>query len=254
MTSRKRSAYEALGAAAYGKRSGRKIPARRRISYGLPAGQVVGPIGGGKYGASKDEKKVSDLAVATYQANTTGAFTLLHVPTLGTDYTNRIGRKTLAKSIYIRGRVTTEVAAAAGGTTKSVEGQLVRLIVFVDLQPNANNPAIAVTDILNTADPASQLNLNNRDRFRILKDKQWCFDPYIVSTATNFYASASRQVYPVKIFKKCMVESVFNGTNGGSIADLNSGAIYMLTIGSAAAGTNTDANLIVSTRVRYVDA
>lgn len=227
---------------------------RRRVYAGplFPSGQFyrrqlpVGPVG------SRMEKKVSDIAVGVVQINTTGTFTLLHIPQLGTDFTNRIGRKTLIRSFYVKGRVTTE---GAGGATQglNVASQQARMILFCDLQPNGAVPV--VTDLLNSAEPASHLNLNNRDRFKILKDKMWAFDPYInIVTATQAQASCSRQCYSLKAYMKLNQEVIFNATNGGTIADITSGALYLFWIGSQPAGAGTDANAIISTRVRYEDA
>lgn len=202
----------------------------------------------GGYG-NKGEKKFFDINTATYQANTTGSFTLLFIPVLGTDFNARIGRKTRAVSLYIRGRVSLEDAISLGAG--NIAGQMIRMIIFVDLQPNGAAPA--VTDLLNEALPSSQLNANNRDRFLVLKDKQYTFDPILMNTTTPF-AAFNTTSYPVKCYKKINVETIFNATNGGTIADITSGAIYMFWIGSSAAGVNTDANAIVSTRVRYLDA
>jgi len=197
------------------------------------------------------EKKVNDLVTATYQVNTSGSFTLLANPTLGSDFNNRIGRKVLLKSLYVRGRIGTEPALS--GVEAIVPAQQARMILFVDLQPNGAAPA--VTDLLVEALPTSQLNLNNRDRFMILCDKQYCFDPYylVTSTATQTLASCNRQIYNIKKYKKLNQEMIFNGTNGGTIADITSGALYMFWIGNKAASA-TDANAVLSTRVRYVDA
>lgn len=194
------------------------------------------------------EKKVSDINIAPYQVNTSGSFTLLHIPTLGTDYTARIGRKTVIKSVYIRGVVQLENVNLAVSTVTI--SQQARFILFIDLQPNGAAPV--VTDVLNTADPTSHLNLNNRDRFRVVKDKTFVFDPLRVDPAVG-PVSFNRTIYNFKCYKKLRLEVIFNGTNGGSIADINSGALYMFWIGSAAAGTGTDSNAILSTRVRFDD-
>lgn len=207
-----------------------------------------GTLGGNRFDL-RHEKKVSDIATATYQVNTTGSFTLLHIPTQGTDYTNRIGRKTMMKSVYIRGRVQLEDAGTLAAVVNSY-AQQGRFILFLDLQPNGAVPV--VTDLLNTADPASQLNLNNRDRFKIIKDKCFVFDPIAVSTVTTPAGFLNRTVYNFKVFKKCSIETIFS-TNGGTIADITTGALYMFWIGSQAGGTNTDTNAVVSTRVRYMD-
>lgn len=205
----------------------------------------------GSYGSSKNERKVSDVDNGTYQVNTTGNFTLLHIPTLGTDFTNRIGRKTVVKSIFVRGRVQLEIDAAL--TAAVVNSQGARMILFVDLQPNGVVPA--TTDILKEATFASQINLNNRDRFKILADKNFAFGPFVrVDTATQAILAFNDQIKIFKKYKKCTIETIFNSTNGGTIADITSGAIYMFWIGSAASGTNTDTNAIVTTRCRFVDS
>lgn len=202
-------------------------------------------------GKKNEELKVFDVAATTVQVNTTGAFTLLAIPVLGSDFNNRIGRKVVLKSVYVRGFVCTE--AANGVTTTDNGVQMARMILFEDKQPNGAVPVTA--DLLVGATPVSHLNMNNRDRFRVLADKQFVFDPYHVSnTATQSFASSCNQIKGVKKFKKINIETIFNATNGGSIADINSGALYMFWIGSIAAGTNTDANAVVTTRVRYVDA
>jgi len=196
------------------------------------------------------ELKVQDIATATYQINTTGSITLLAIPTVSADFTGRIGRKVTLKSLYLRGRVR---AAGAGTMTAQVTPeQQARLMIIYDLQPNAEVPTIL--DILNTADPASQTNLSNRERFRILCDKEYCFDPVVsVTTATQAQMTATRTCYNLKLYKKLNLSMIFNAVNGGTIADINSGALYMVWIGSAVASSTGDAEAVVSTRVRYSD-
>jgi len=196
------------------------------------------------YRPNKVEKKVADLTVANYVADTTGAVTTLALPILGSDMTNRIGRKIQMKSLYIRGVLQRESTAV----DTVHDACLCRLIIVYDKQPNGAVPAI--TDILVTSSSISQLNLNNRDRFQVIKDKQWVLGPYWTqSTATTSFAVADRVTYPVKIFKKLNLETVFNAANGGTIADINTGALFMVTIGHRADG----GSFSVCTRVRYDD-
>lgn len=198
------------------------------------------------------ERKVSDLAPAIYNVITAGNFVLLHCPILGTDYTARIGRKTVINSVYIKGKV--YLACDLVPTTPvAVPGQKCRFILFVDNQPNGAAPA--VTDLLNNASGVNaQLNLNNRDRFRILKDKTFVFDPYILSTtATQAVAGFNHTISNFKMFKRCKIETIFNATNGGTIADINSGALYMFWVGEQVAGT-LQVNFEGTTRVRFLDS
>lgn len=205
------------------------------------------PVNRSRYRGSNPERKVYDIAVGTVQCNTSSQPVLIYVPVLGTDYTNRVGRKTVAKTVQVRGRCVLEPSVPVTGTT-TAPSQQARCIVFVDYQPNAT--IATTTELLNTADPGSPLNLNNRDRFKVLLDKEYVFDAWQLGSTSTW----NRTIHGVKMFKNINIESVFNGVNGGTIADISSGAIYMLWLGSNTAGTNTDINAYVSTRVRFVDA
>lgn len=202
-------------------------------------------------GPGNHEKKFFDIATTGYQVNTTGSFTLLFIPVVGADYNARVGRKCQVKSIFIRGRIELENVQNLGLGTASY-GQQHRCIIFIDAQPNGVAPA--VTDLLNEALPSSQLNANNRDRFIVLKDKNYYFDPFLYSTtATQAIVMMGKTGFQLKYYKKTNSQVIFNSTNGGTIADITSGAIYMFWIGSAVAGANTDGTAVVSTRVRYDD-
>lgn len=215
------------------------------------AGSMV-PLRSGGYTPNRVERKVNDLTGATYQVNSTGVITLLANPVLGSDFNQRIGRKIFLKSFYVKGNLMHNVARTA--TNGQQVGDHCRMIIFCDFQPNGAVPAI--TDLLVAADPTSQLNLNNRDRFRILADKEYVLDPYLVdrTTAGSMYASTTNQVKFVKKFKKIGIETIYNATNGGTIADINSGALYMLWIGMATAGAGTASSFYGTSRVRYADA
>lgn len=213
---------------------------------GLGATRGFRPVGRRTVG----ERKVIDVGVTTAQVNTTGAITLLNGSTQGTDYTNRIGRKIVVKSLYIRGAMLNEQANNQL-TTGTQGAQAGRMIVFVDMQPNGATPA--VTDLLVSASPYSQLNLNNRDRFKIIKDKMYFFDPYVyTTTATQASAALTNQIKQIKCYKNMNLETIYNSGNAGTIGDIQSGALYLLFIGSATSGT-TDLNANLSIRVRFVD-
>lgn len=207
------------------------------------------PMASRGYRLNVIEKKVNDIDVGTINVHNGGVFSLLACPMLGTDFTARIGRKITLKSVYVRGMAQSQVGTTDAATNSSA--QQLRMILFIDFQPNGAAPA--TTDLLRTAAPASQLQLNNRDRFKILSDKIFIVDPYMFSsTAGSTFATACNQAKNVKVYKKINQEVIFNSTNGGTIADITSGALYMFWIGTVASGAN-DSIFVGSTRVRYVD-
>lgn len=195
------------------------------------------------------EKKVIDIAVGSVAVTTTGSINLLNGCIQGTDYTQRIGRKIVLKSLYIRGWIQTTLA---DDPILQYAPQIARMMVVVDNQPNGT--VFNITDLLVTASPAAQLNLNNRDRFSVLSDKEFVFDPVIVNTsAADKYAGLNRTIHPIKKYKKLNMETIFNAGNAGTIGDMNSGAIYMVWIGNTAAGGEAPMDARISTRIRFVD-
>lgn len=204
---------------------------------------------------STKELKAFDVDSATYAINDAGTFQLLMSPVLGTDIDDRVGRKTLMKSVYIRGAVARYEALDANPGNQGPRRALqARFILFVDHQPNAAAPA--TVDLLKQSLVTSQLNLNNRERFTILKDKLFCFDPLVtVTTATQAQAAASNQIQNFKCYKKLNQQTTYNAGNAGTIADINTGALYMFWIsnGPIASTPNDGASGLVSTRVRFAD-
>lgn len=207
-------------------------------------GRTMGPAGTrGYYGVrsrqSRGELKTVDVDQATYQADTTGTVTLLNGIATGTDFTNRIGRKVNIKSLYIKGWL-----ANTGTTTVNT---MCRLVVVYDSQSNGAAPAI--TDVFKAANGTSHLNLDNRDRFKVLYDKHYALAA-VNNTATQAYAG-SPTVYPVKLFRKLNLEEQFNGI-AATVGSISTGAIYMLTFSSAnPAGGGV---FILSTRIRFQDS
>lgn len=197
---------------------------------------------------AKPELKTYDVTLSAQEVSTTGLFSLLCVPILGSDFNNRTGRKIHLKSFYIRYHCGIKAAFTLGTITTTATQEL-RLIVFVDYQPNGAAPA--VTDLLVSAVPTSQLNMNNRDRFKVLRDVTHCFDPYTLLTASASPAW-NRTAATDEIYKKINVECIFNATNGGTIADINSGALYAFWIGSVGTGNNSG-SVTQTSRVRYID-
>jgi len=199
---------------------------------------------GGFYGASVRspiEKKVIDTALANYPVNATGSVTLISGCATGTDYTERIGRRTNITAIQLRGRMQVDTNAA------STTPQAGRVMIVEDMQ--CNGTIAAITDILQTADVHSFNNLNNRERFKIHYDQVFDFGVFS-QTATQ--SLATNLMHHYEVYKPVNIPVVYEGTSN-TIGSISSGAIYLVFIGSTAAGPN-DILAPTTCRIRFVDA
>lgn len=185
------------------------------------------------------ERKTVDLTSATYACDTTGTVTLLNGVAIGDDFTDRDGRRTTMKSLFIRGTVYP--------IDETTEPTLARIIVVYDRQSNGAAPVFA--DLLTVTTSVAHLNLNNRSRFQIIADEQF-FIGKVTTTATQTYAG-SPTGHSVNIFRKLNLETQFSGT-GATVASIATGSIYMFTVGNQA--VNAGCIFQVATRIRFTDA
>ena len=155
------------------------------------------------------EVKFNDVAIGPVNTlNTAASMVLLNGITAGTDYNNRIGREIVMRSVLSR----INLVVGANGTNS-----LVRCILFMDMQCNGSAPTII--QLLETANVYSPLNLNYRDRFKVIWDKQ-----YALNSATNF------NIYE-KWYSKIKKTTTYNGTTN-AIGSISTGSLYMLVYGN----------------------
>lgn len=200
---------------------------------------------------SQKELKAFDLAQTNLVLETPANppnFVLLNACVNGAELYQRVGRKIYMKSIHIRGFL----------QCISTSGQdMARIIVFYDAQPNAAAPTIAA--LLQDSNAAaattflSEINLNNRQRFKILRDHQ-----VLLPSSTLTGAVQTNTSYPetdgklqIDFFIKLKgLEAVYNATNGGTIADITSGSIYIVAMDGV---DLSDWELTFTSRLRYYD-
>lgn len=223
----------------------RKYPKIQQMGTLTAARGFRDRYGYNKYNIGK-ERKFYDVTPGNFVIPTaTGVFLLLFAPALGTEYNQRIGRKCVARSLYIRGRM--NVDASNPLATASVGSQQIRMIVFADNQPNGLAPVIG--DLLQGTDPSNQLNPNNRDRFRIIKDKYFNFDPFIYNAATST-GELNRTIHNIKMYKKLKCEVIFNQNTVSSINAISTCALWLFFQGTV----NNAAEVVITTRIRYDDS
>lgn len=179
-----------------------------------------------------------DLAYALHALNTTGSIVLVATVAQGVGVTQRVGKKIMWKSMQLRGN------AFANATATVATGAA--MLVY-DRRPTGALPVI--TDILVTASPQSFLNDTNSGRFNILRRWDWTF----VGNNTTAGQSTAKTSYIFNEFVNLRgKKGIFKAAGTGAIGDIEQGAIYLVTVGNAAAGT-TDADLAVGIRTRFID-
>lgn len=199
----------------------------------------------------KSELKAFDIALrANICATVAGppTFDILNAVVNGAELYQRVGRKTYMKSLHIRGMIEPNGIAVQ---------QAGRIVVIYDSQPNAAAPlTAAVLQDSNAAAAttwASGINLTNRQRFKILRDYQ-----VYLGSSTNVGGQAELIPDPIKnslnvdLFIKLKgLETVYNAVNGGTIADITSGAIFLFFVGGPTADGAWQLNY--TSRLRYYD-
>lgn len=198
---------------------------------------------GGFYGLynrrGRTELKTIDTDTVLSNIASAGALQLLNGVDQGTDYTQRIGRKIILKSLFFR------VNFFPSATTASPTGTICRLLIVYDCQTNSAAPA--VTDILQAAEYDAPMNLNNRDRFKVIYDK------YIMMCATAYTTGALTAGDPcpkmLSKYKKMSLEEIFSGT-ANTVGSIATGSIYAMLIASSNNTVQADSYF----RVRFEDA
>ena len=177
-----------------------------------------------------------DVALATYDHNTTGSIVLLNTVAQGASTSQRIGKKIMLKSLQCH-------ALGQAGTAAVVNDCTV-LIVY-DKRPVGVLPAI--TDILNTANSNSFNNDANSGRFRILKRWDYTLIGNITAPATG--QEAIEGDFFLKLHD---LPTNYKAAGTGAIGDQEEGSLLLVTVGSNAAGT-TAASFNAGFRLRFVD-
>lgn len=183
---------------------------------------------------SRTELKSIDLDLATTGSGTgdittTMGRTCANAISIGADINQRVGRKITIRSLEMHYSIFADVDQS--------EPELCRIMVVFDRQANGTQPA--GTDILTASSVYAPKNLNNRERFLILKDD---------------LVSVQRQTEKSQVVSKWYFRTalpvVYNAGVAGTYADIASGSLWVCVVGTTA----TDYPLIKGfLRVRYSD-
>jgi len=183
---------------------------------------------------------VANTATAVALNNAVTAPILLNGCATGTDFTERIGRKIQMKSIQMIINVTLDP-----DTTDIAHTSFARFICVFDKQWNGGTLStsdlvnvLARSDTTTSLPTTSPINLNNRDRYKIIFDKRCHVD-------------MGKQSCLIKIYKKLNLETIYGGTTAAA-SSIQTGALLFFYIGTHDAG-NDAAEFQFYNRVRFVD-
>jgi len=160
----------------------------------------------------------------------TSAMLCLFAPVIGDDISNRTGRKVFVKKIRISGLIL--VSAQSAQTTQDDPANI-RLVCYQDMQTNF---AQATGDLVLAQGAASNaihygMSVANFGRFKILKEKRIVITPPDYSGLTTAFVAGGRLVnFKMNIKVNQWVN--FNGTNGGTVADIVDNSFHFLALSS----------------------
>jgi len=214
---------------------------KRKNAYDVAQGYTKKQKGAGglqkrKSFVRKDDLGYVDLAAATYAGDTTGSVTLIPTIAQGTAVTQRVGKRVALKSLEVKGSISANAA--------SVTSEPWFAIVY-DKRPTGSLPAI--TDIYNSNSPDAFPNDANSDRFVILRNKSY------IMIGNNTGVTSDHILENIHMYMSLKNSPmVFKALGTGAIADIAEGALYLITGGNVAAGTQAS-SFYLGFRVRFVD-
>jgi len=186
--------------------------------------------------ATPQEVNYVDLIQANYGFNTTGTITLLATIAQGASVNQRIGKRAYYKSLLIRGYIQALSASVFND---------VSILIIYDKRPTGAMPAI--TDILTMVSPTAFMNDNNTGRFEVIRRLNYMLVGNTASPTTGQEAISVDEYIRLK-----RRPITFESAGTGAIGDIDSGALYMVTVGNNTSGTAA-ANSNLSFRVRFTE-
>lgn len=186
--------------------------------------------------ANAVELKNSDTTANTriVAAQTTATVQEIFSPDAGTDPTEHVGRT--CKIVSLEYHLQASYAATTAGSSP------IRLAIVYDRQTNAALPTI--TDVWDSDNINTLRNLANRKRFKVLVDQK--YEGMSDAGSKTLFEHGYRKF-------KFPLETDFNQTNGGTIADITTGSVISYVWQN---GNIITANpiAVLTTRVRFKDA
>ena len=176
----------------------------------------------------------NNLASGGVRTWNAGFFLLTSGLTRGTSANSRIGNKISYQRLRLNYDQGCRIAIDNGGWC-------LRMVLVYDKQCNGATPS--VTTLWSADDVNAFPNYANEDRFIILYDK--------ITECTGINNNFANAIYDVDI-DLCGLDATFNTGNAGTIADMQTGAIYM-TYACTPINSASNGGLWFRTRIDFTD-
>jgi len=212
----------------------------RKLTY-----RPTAPLSGSyraRLAASAGELNFKDTSLASQSFSSTPVLLLLNGMAQGTTASTRIGRRINIKSIQW-------MFDTESSTTSVWNG--FRYMIIQDTQANAATPAF--TDIYDVAQPTTFRNVSNMPRFKVLFDSKEVLS--VGPTPGAGGVPGSDTIATVhQGYLKVNIPVQFNVGVAGTVADIQTNALYFVMIGNSAFSTLTDVQIYNGqVRIRYSD-
>lgn len=242
----KSKSFSRTGKAAFRATNANKMKAKAYVYGGkraYPKGGIYGNYGGGGRSTSgKYEIKSVDLAETAYSLNlatgTNAQVFLLNGVQEGNSESQRNGRKIWMKSLYMNGFLEYTGTGVA-------ETDYARIMIVYDRAPNAAAALPLYSDMfkhttqaqVTATDPLSNLNIDYKDRFTIIRDWRMMLPATTAGGVTSTTVTLTGCEGTINKYIPLDLEVQYNSTSSPcTVSNINTGALYLVTQGSYAVG------------------
>lgn len=209
----------------------------------------MGLKGKGKGIVVKKDEKTFNYTISALSVDDASAPVCIFTPIRGSDDGKRIAKKTAILNIFTRFELRSKLLLEACASDRKITSNIARVIFYVHKAAN-NTQATASQLLLSSSltNACSFYNISGLRQHRVISDRSYLLACGMVQNANAntdymFFEEGGNHSYQIKQYMNLLKTRegpiwTKYSANNGTIADIVSGALYLLVIGSVATGTN----------------
>lgn len=221
---------------------------RKTVDVSSRVGKKMKPMPRRQYLRPTTEKKWLDTAATSSAVSNTGTIVSnsINLLTAGTGESQIIGRKVVVKAIQLQGDVSVPSQSDATLGNLGPDGYM---DIYIVLDKQANGAAATFGNLFESADVRGFKNLENSQRFRVLKAIRVKYDREVNHDGTNYFQGQA--IVPFDdVYLNVDIPLEFGATPSGVITDVRSNNVFIAAVRTAGSAST----LNWRARIRYVDA